>query len=293
MPPSANSAFAAVRSRRLLLAFFLLLIGASFASGTVSYWLGIPLDDPLLTYFIFILSFSLTAAWAWWDLQQAGVQPQHLLGRWPRGYNWGWVLGLAIALLAFSLGSGLLSYALLYQLAPDWVAENAESLLAIDLDSRFPKLLMLLEAIALMLVAPLAEEFLFRGVLFHRWAEKWGLTPAIWLSSLLFGLGHANPVGLTIVGVVWTLLYCHSRTLWVPIAAHFLNNATVYLLTRIDSSPAESQTAAALTATLAAGWAPGLLLMIASAPVLGYFIYRYLPRPGAKLPYEHNASVAR
>ncbi len=42
---------------------------------------------------------------------------------------------------------------------------------------------------------------------FQRWASKWGIRTSLLLSSLLFGVGHANVLGATVVGLVFGILY--------------------------------------------------------------------------------------
>lgn len=290
MPVAPNDhPFAPVRSRYLLLLFFALSFWVGLVTGLASSLLGLDFNDPLLTYLVFILSFSLTAAAAWGYLQRLGLKPRQLLGPRPRRYHWGLALGLVIPLICFSLGSGLLSYALLYQAAPDWTLEQAESLLDLGQNtSQWPQLYRGLEAIALLLVAPVAEEFLFRGVLLHRWAEKWGVLPALLLSSFLFGLGHANPIGLTVVGLVWALLYLQSGSLWGPILAHLLNNAAVYAFSLWGTPAAEPLSGPELAQLLAEEWPRGAALVAISGPLLAYYLYRCFPRAGARLPYGQN-----
>ena len=46
--------------------------------------------------------------------------------------------------------------------------------------------------LVLVIVAPVTEEFIFRGVFLHRWAARWGVLWSIILSSLLFGAIHRD-----------------------------------------------------------------------------------------------------
>lgn len=85
----------------------------------------------------------------------------------------------------------------------------------------------------LVIVAPLTEELLFRGVLFtglvQRMAPEW----AALISAVAFSVVHLRPWGLIsglIVGYALAILYYRSKTLWAPIIAHGVINGTVFAL---------------------------------------------------------------
>lgn len=88
----------------------------------------------------------------------------------------------------------------------------------------------LLSFISLVIIAPILEEFVFRGLLLHRWNKKWGIKYAIILSSLLFGVMHPDPIGATAFGVAMCILYLRTQSLWVPIICHAINNLVAWLL---------------------------------------------------------------
>lgn len=86
-------------------------------------------------------------------------------------------------------------------------------------------------------LAPIAEEIVFRGVLLSAFRSRWGDGPAIVLSSLVFGLVHVSPFAIPPIvafALVLGWLFVRTRSLWVPIAAHVAFNAigvgSVYLL---------------------------------------------------------------
>jgi membrane protease YdiL (CAAX protease family) len=94
----------------------------------------------------------------------------------------------------------------------------------------FPLIPNLLSFLSLVVFAPLVEEFAFRGILLHRWGEKYGVQTAIVLSSLLFGIAHPDPIGAAAFGVAMCILYLKTRTLWVPIFCHALTNLMVWCI---------------------------------------------------------------
>ena len=78
-------------------------------------------------------------------------------------------------------------------------------------------------------LAPLWEEFFFRGFLFAWLERRLGLWGGALLSGFLFALVHRSLdvfVPLWFLGVVLAWLYARSRSLLVPIVFHFLFNAT-------------------------------------------------------------------
>jgi membrane protease YdiL (CAAX protease family) len=82
-------------------------------------------------------------------------------------------------------------------------------------------------------LAPVAEEFIFRGVLFP-FLKQLGYPKTAWIGvSLLFALVHATPsifVPLFILALALTWLYEKTDTLLAPIFAHALFNTAGLIL---------------------------------------------------------------
>jgi membrane protease YdiL (CAAX protease family) len=77
-------------------------------------------------------------------------------------------------------------------------------------------------------VAPVAEEALFRGVLYPTVKQLGYPRVALWFTSLLFGLSHASLmafVPLTLFAMILVWLYEISDNLMAPIMAHCALNA--------------------------------------------------------------------
>jgi hypothetical protein len=86
------------------------------------------------------------------------------------------------------------------------------------------------------LLAPIAEEIVFRGIL-HGWLRRFLPPPAaIALGAVAFALFHlhygARALGIFVIGCVLGWVRERSGTLRAPMAAHALNNAvaTAFLL---------------------------------------------------------------
>lgn len=83
------------------------------------------------------------------------------------------------------------------------------------------------------IVSPIAEEVLFRGLLYG-YFRRWGIPIAVILSSVLFVLVHSNtaqiPLPQIVGGVVFAIAYELESNLVVPIAIHILGNMAIYAL---------------------------------------------------------------
>jgi membrane protease YdiL (CAAX protease family) len=83
------------------------------------------------------------------------------------------------------------------------------------------------------LLAPLAEEVLYRGILFQSFRNRLGVLPAAILSSLIFAILHFyDGYGLASVGVFGlscALLYAATGSLGACIALHLLYNSAIKL----------------------------------------------------------------
>lgn len=80
----------------------------------------------------------------------------------------------------------------------------------------------------LVLLAPAAEELIFRGLVQNRLKEGWGVRAGIFLSAFLFGAYHGNMVQFVyafLMGILLAVLYEKTHTILAPIAAHMASNA--------------------------------------------------------------------
>ncbi|WP_460621728.1 lysostaphin resistance A-like protein [Hymenobacter tenuis] len=78
---------------------------------------------------------------------------------------------------------------------------------------------------------PILEEVLFRGVILQALLRTYRPWVAIGQSALLFGIIHFNPaqsLGTALIGVVLGWLYYRTRSLWLCISIHALNNLLAF-----------------------------------------------------------------
>jgi len=86
---------------------------------------------------------------------------------------------------------------------------------------------------AVAVVAPVAEEVFFRGLLYGWLRGRLPVVPATLVAAVLFGAAHQQiglVLPLAVVGAGLCLLYERWRTLWVPAAAHAVVNISSLLV---------------------------------------------------------------
>ncbi len=87
--------------------------------------------------------------------------------------------------------------------------------------------------VAVVVLAPVAEELLFRGVLFRGLTERLGIVASAVLSGFIFSAYHLDPVGFLPrfeIGIILALLVWKRGSLWPAIAFHAANNALAMIL---------------------------------------------------------------
>ena len=94
---------------------------------------------------------------------------------------------------------------------------------------------LLINLFLIALIPAIGEELLFRGVLqqlFAKWTGKIHL--AIFISAFLFSAIHIQFFGFLprfVLGLILGYMFCWSKNLWLPILAHFTNNALAIIFT--------------------------------------------------------------
>jgi len=80
---------------------------------------------------------------------------------------------------------------------------------------------------SVVIIAPIYEEIIFRGILLRGMAKKVNASIAIMVSSLLFAIVHMNiPQGINafFLGLVLGFVYMRSGSIYLSIFAHIVNN---------------------------------------------------------------------
>lgn len=133
----------------------------------------------------------------------------------------GLVVMLAIATRAASYGWGVLARAI------GWQPPDSSALTSVFGVGGFG---LLLSVIALVVLGPIAEELVFRGVLLGSFGAQWGMWPAIVATAVLFAAYHATAwtmVPLFVLGVALGWLAWSRGSVRSAIALHALYNGIV------------------------------------------------------------------
>ena len=86
--------------------------------------------------------------------------------------------------------------------------------------------------VTVVVMAPLFEEVIFRGVLLESTRAKYGVMAAWLVSSAVFGIVHVHPtvaVNAFAIGLVLGFVYMRTDSLWSTIILHAVNNGIAYL----------------------------------------------------------------
>lgn len=107
-------------------------------------------------------------------------------------------------------------------------------------DPRSSVALLLLFGVAVLVVAPVAEELFFRGLLYRGLRGYWRLAPSLALSGLAFGVFHLNPsvmLPFTAIGALFAWANERSGSLWTSILAHAAFNGVSFAVSLLVLTP--------------------------------------------------------
>ncbi|MBD3220704.1 CPBP family intramembrane metalloprotease [bacterium] len=197
-----------------LMVYALLLLGANVFWQAVVFQLTGTVFLPVAVAGLLAIVLPLTGA-AWWHGQSLGAA---------------FDLRLDAGVVIIGIGAGLLAWLPASTLAglsselrpPD---DSYFEFLREHLPTDLPGTLVAFGAAGV--VAPFAEELLFRGLLYRTARTRWGPVGAAFLTSLFFGIVHWEPwslFGLIAVGLVMCALYERTGSLVAPMLAHAVHN---------------------------------------------------------------------
>jgi membrane protease YdiL (CAAX protease family) len=251
-----------------------------FGAGEMTDWI---YDLDLYVFYAILLG------WSACECSSSGVSARQLIGPPPRNLSkWGWV-ALLVPLYLVGVTTLIFVFAIA-ELSPVFAA---------SLLNGFPPMELHHEVIVGLVLAPVIEELFFRGVLLHRWADKWGCARAILATSVLFASYHPNILGAFVFGVVMSLVYLRTRTLLVPMLMHFINNAIVILPDVFTASdPGATPPGEMITpGEVIARYDSGFMVFSLISVFVGLFIFYVLrhrlePSPGAPLPCSQAGAAS-
>jgi membrane protease YdiL (CAAX protease family) len=171
-------------------------------------------------------------AWIWHFLREIPMPWSEAFGlesfRRRKAVLWG--LGGALLFLPAAWGlQGLLGY--LIELATRHPPAQQELVLQLQ-KAGMPWREQVLVGVLAVLIVPVAEETLFRGILYPSIKQNGFPRTALWVTSLLFAALHFNLlsfVPLTVFSLLLIFLYEKTGSLWASITAHSLFNFANFL----------------------------------------------------------------
>lgn len=110
---------------------------------------------------------------------------------------------------------------------PEWMKEAMDSMMESGL---------LYNLLTVSVLAPIMEEFVFRGVILRGLLCRMRPVWAVFWSSALFALAHMNPwqaVPAFVIGCLFGWLYYRSGSYWTVVLLHALNNAATVVVSSV------------------------------------------------------------
>jgi membrane protease YdiL (CAAX protease family) len=181
-------------------------------------------------------------ALTWRTLRQQGISWDRAFGfceDWARALRFGIVV--AAIFLPIGFGLQLLSNFLMH--LPHSPVQPVEQQAVQTLRMASSWMQRLVAGIVTIVVAPLGEEILFRGILYPTLKQAGFQRLALWATSLAFAAIHLNAVTfvpLLVLSILLTLLYEKTNNLLAPITAHSTFNAVQFVLLYVQHYQSET-----------------------------------------------------
>lgn len=282
--------FLALPVRSLIgVAVLLVPVYASLALfGTLTGILPFNPSDPIIAPILYSAIAGSLCLWVRSRCRTLRIRLTSLMGPIPRQISWPAVLWLTASVQLFSLGALQLWYCGLTWIQPHLAEATLQGqLVAASTPTALPGFYAMLKALIGVMAVPIIEEFLYRGIVLHRWGSIWGLRSALVISSVLIGVLNTNLIGVSIFSLVMALLYLKTHSLWVPILCHGFNNL---LATSLDGLAlmGKSRPSIDLMTDIQSSWWIGLLCVLVSSPVVVRFVLHNWPQSQTLLPYFAN-----
>jgi membrane protease YdiL (CAAX protease family) len=160
-------------------------------------------------------------------------------------------LGIALAILAqgTEIGMGVVLPHILPKSVYEGLAKLTQEVTAGGMFEKIPSLnLKLVFALAGVIAAPIGEEIFFRGFLYNALKRRLNIPAAIVISGFLFAVMHIGPLAIVIIfpmGMALAYVYERTRSLWVTILMHIMNNGLAFgmalLFPHLGENPANRQ----------------------------------------------------
>ena len=115
---------------------------------------------------------------------------------------------------------------------------NYEEMLA-DYKSMFEGINMTYLLIGGVLIGPICEEIIFRGIIQEGFIHTYGGRAALLYAALIFGVIHLLPlqvINAFLAGILLGWIYWRTRSLWLVMLLHIINNFVAFQYADLDTS---------------------------------------------------------
>lgn len=204
----------------------LLIIILTFAVGSILAWLGFGPDSNWTGILSVLLSQIIFAVCAYLIIRKKKKTygPSYIRNKGFESDSWKMII---IGLGTAGFGNLLISQVvkllgennLLVNNSIDMVNNALSAQTTIDI---------ILQIVVLVVIAPIVEEFLFRGYVFTETKRMFSLAASVIINGLLFGLFHMNllqGINTFFLAIVLSLIYYYRANITDNIIVHFTNNA--------------------------------------------------------------------
>nr|WP_242032959.1 CPBP family intramembrane glutamic endopeptidase [Oscillatoria sp. FACHB-1406] len=239
---------------------------------------------PLIIIHVWV--YGVIAFWCFTQIRTSNLSIVRIFGSFPQKVRELKLLIFAIPVFLFSLGIGQLTLLVVLQFFqknfdPIWLANP----LILVVRSSSSLIYQVLLIAIVVILEPALEEVCFRGLILQRLATKWNWKVAILISSLMFGILHANIIGFFVFGIVLSVIYLQTRVLWIPWLLHLSYNAIALWAGQLSSSSLFPMAGQNLE-QLISSWRNGIICISFVTPWLLLYILKNWPSKDRKIPYE-------
>lgn len=130
------------------------------------------------------------------------------------------------------------------------------------------------------ILAPIVEEIIFRGVVLEGFLQRYSPTKAILWSAFMFGFIHMNPwqlIGGFGLGVLMGWVYYRTRNLWLPILIHLINNLFAFVLMQYGNFKADTTLQSVLPSAIAFVALLAISLLVVVVGI--WWLHKHWPKP--------------
>jgi membrane protease YdiL (CAAX protease family) len=192
--------------------------------------------DTMIAALVYILTLVLVAAVPWWLRRRATSRRELGIDRLP---SWADIAVAPVAFIGYLILSGLLVY-VVSSLLPAFDVTQAQEIGFTSLSRPYEYVLAFL---TLVILAPLAEEAIFRGYLFGKLRRYVPVWCAVLMTSLLFGALHLPAAdhlqwNVALDTFALSLVLCSLRqmtgSIWTGVLIHMMKNGLAFYILFIN-----------------------------------------------------------